>query len=242
MMISGFTFVHNALEGGYPIFEAIKVVHPYVDELIIVDMASDDGTRELLEKMKYIKLLTSSWHREAHLEAWKLRWHCQGDVTIFFEADEVYDPYLLHQVCQEIQQGNYNLAVYRLQLEQNFQRCKWYPVPVHRIFPTRQGSYHEHPTHCPDYVKIIPPEHGFMWDISGCFRDNQAARKANQAVLFGAPRHLLVPEHFTQAYELSPDEEISRLQEPHWTWTRTPFAIPDVLKPLVGKTRYEPTC
>ena len=233
MKISGFTFIHNAIEGGYPLFEAIEAVTSYVDEIVVVDMASTDGTRERLEKISWVRVLSSPWGKEAHLAAWELRHQCQGDMTIFFEADEVYDNKLLYDIRREILQGNHNLAVYRLQLEQNFQRCKWYPIPVHRIFPTGQGSYHLHPTNCPEGVKILPPEAGFMWDISGCFQDTYYARKKNQSVLFGQPRHIAVPVHFTLPYELSEKEEQARLADPLWTWRITPFDIPQVLKPLV---------
>ena len=82
---------------------------------------------------------------------------------------------------------------------------------------------------------------GFMWDISGCFRDNYYARKQNQSVLFGQPRHIAVPIHFTLPYELSEKEEQARLADPLWTWTITPFNIPQVLKSLIGMTKYEPS-
>jgi len=241
MKISGFTFIHNSIAGGYPLFEAIEAVTPYVDEIVVVDMASTDGTRERLEKIPWVKVLPSPWGKEARLAAWELRKQCQGDVTIFFEADEVYDNKLVYNVRKEILRGNHNLAVYRLQLEQNFQRCKWYPIPVHRVFPTGQGSYHLHPVNCPEGVKVLPPEMGFMWDISGCFRDNQQQRKANQAILFGQPRHMAVPIHFTLPYELSENEEQAHLTDSLWTWKTTPFDIPMVLKLLVGMTKYEPT-
>lgn len=35
MKISGFTFVHNGITGGYPFAEAISAVKPYVDELAV---------------------------------------------------------------------------------------------------------------------------------------------------------------------------------------------------------------
>ena len=52
MKVSGFTFVHNALAGGYPVAEAIAAVKPHVDEVVAVDMGSDDGTREVLDRLR----------------------------------------------------------------------------------------------------------------------------------------------------------------------------------------------
>jgi hypothetical protein len=40
--ISGFTFIHNAISSGYP----------YVDEMVVVDMQSTDGTRGQMAKAK----------------------------------------------------------------------------------------------------------------------------------------------------------------------------------------------
>ena len=54
MKLSGFTFIHNAITNGLPVFEAIKAVQPFVDEMVVVDMGSTDGTRELLRKTESI--------------------------------------------------------------------------------------------------------------------------------------------------------------------------------------------
>lgn len=242
MNLSGFTFVHNALAGGYPIAEAIRAVQPYVDEVVAVDMESTDGTYEVLRDLG-AKVIASNWagggrgplHRafEKHADA------CQGEVIIFFEADEVYEPRLVYRLREQIMAGQTDLGVWRIQIEQNFQRVRWYPIPVHRVFRRGHGSYCQHPTMCPPEVTLVDPAHGLLWDVTNCFRDNWFERKAQQAELWGTPRPLMVPEHFTHPVELRPEEEARRLGEPHWEFTSTPLAIPEILKPLVGVTRYE---
>jgi glycosyltransferase involved in cell wall biosynthesis len=158
-MISGFTFIHNAIDSGYPIVEAIRAVQPYVDEIVIVDMQSTDNTKDILEQLadidhknkleytynkgKYykhynIKIIDGYWGNEAGetlRQAHNQYRQCSGDVIIHFEADEVYDDRLIKYIVELIKYDHTDISVHRLQLEQNFQRCRWYPEPVHRVFP-----------------------------------------------------------------------------------------------------------
>ena len=241
MKISGFTFAHNALEGGYPIVESISTVRPYVDEVIAVDIESTDGTFNILDKL-CDKVLTSSWDgRDTTPRAFLKHIECKGDIIIFFEADEVYDDNLLSEVLWAIERGHENIAVWRIQVECNFQKVRQYPIPVHRIFPKGGGSYRIHPTNLPDArydIHVLPPSAGYLWDISNCFRDNWFQRKQNQSEIWGEPRSLMVAEHFTEPVEITVIEEENRLQQACWQWTSTPLNIPAILLPLVGQTRY----
>lgn len=242
MKISGFTFAYNAIEGGYPIVEAVNAVWPYVDEIVAVDIGSTDRTREILDQLGC--QVVEGWlnGNDTTGDAFKLHRVCKGEMIIFFEADEIYDDTLLRDATWAIERGHQDIAVWRIQLEQNFQRVKWYPIPVHRIFPNGGGSYFEHPTNLPDYpVFILPPNAGYLWDISNCFRDNWLARKQNQLKFFGQNRPLYVPGHFTGFHEfLNPQEELEFLRQPLWEWTETPLRIPPILRHLLGKTKYEP--
>lgn len=245
MTTSAFTLTHNCLTAGIPIIESIEAVRDYVDEIVVVDMESTDGTLGILKKLGVKIIRSHQWPyidnpRDTLNVAFNLYTeYCQGDTILFFEADEVYDDKLLQTIRWEIIVGRNNLAVYRLQLEQNFQRCRWYPIPVHRVFPKGQGTYVQHPTNCcqPDTHTLSPSE-GFLWDCSNCFRDNIEGRRQAHSEIFGTPRRLFVPEHFTQPVELLETEEREILRQPHWEWTGTPFNIPSVLRPLVGVTDY----
>jgi hypothetical protein len=243
MKVSGFTFAHNALSGGLPVIEAVTAVRPFVDEILAVDIESTDGTKEVLTKLCE-KVLTSPWNgRDTTPNAYLKHVECKGDVIIFFEADEVYDESLLKEVQFYLARGFINLAVWRIQLEQNFQRCRQYPIPVHRIFPKGGGTYRIHPTIWPENmrasIEIIPSEFGYLWDCSNIFKEQWLQRKATQAEIWGPPRHLMVAEHFTQSSEISEEEELARLNEPHWEYKSSPFKIPKILLPLVGQTKYK---
>lgn len=246
MMISGFTFVHNAIAGGYPIVEAIRSVQPHVNEVVVVDMQSTDGTRELLEKLG-IWVIRGLWGNQAGetlRQAHYLYRQCGGDIIIHFEGDEVYDSHLLDNVIYLIDQGVTDIAVHRIQLEQNFQRCRWYPEPVHRIFPRLSPTRKEgHTTNRHSQATVLSPENGYLWDITNCFRDNWLNRVRKQAELRGEiePQYLMTPIHSMLPAEISEAEARQWLYAGrHWEWMTTPFAIPDILKPLLGQVRYEP--
>ena len=131
-IVSGFTYVHNAIAGGYPILEAIHSVIDFVDEIVVVDCQSTDDTRRLLERLAKddsykLRVIDGKWGSEAGetlKRAHFLHTFCEGDVIIHFEADEVFDRLLIQEINLEIECGNYDLAVWRIQLEQNFQRVR----------------------------------------------------------------------------------------------------------------------
>ena len=241
MKISGFTFGHNLIEGGYVVCEAILTVWPFVSEIVAVDIESTDNTRHVFEQLG-CRILDSKLNgTDTVNDAFKLHTACQGDLIIFFEADEVYDERLLDAVTWAIETSHRDIAVHRIQVTQNFQRIKEYPIPVHRIFPNGGGSYVQHPTRLPDYpVHIIPPTSGYLWDCSGVFRDNWKQRKLNQAKLFGQPRNIYVPGHFTEHFEFWGNQEDEELAKDYWLATASPLVLPEVLRGLVGVTKYDP--
>jgi hypothetical protein len=260
--LSGFTFIHNALDSGYPILEAIRAVQPYVDEVVIVDMQSTDSTRGLLEQMAAqstydvyrnkivpLRIIDGEWGNKAGetlRQAHSRYVECEGDVIIHFEADEIYDDSLIKNIVSYARAGKAEdcyMAVMRLQLEQNFQRCRWYPEPVHRIFPRLSGVQKE--GHTTDQRKnpfLITEKTGYLWDITNCFRDNWFNRIDKQAELRNEqPNYLMVGEHCTWDVNLSENDARHQVMlGRHWTWTNTPFNIPEILKPLVGMVKYEP--
>jgi hypothetical protein len=141
-----------------------------------------------------------------------------------------------------IHSGTDDIAVYRIQLEQNFQRCRWYPELVHRIWARESNTRKEgHTTNRHNEAFALSPDAGYLWDITNCFRDNWFNRVNKQAELRGEePSYLMVGEHCTLPGKINEREAKLRLNERHWKWNSTPFNIPEILKPLVGMVKYEP--
>jgi len=251
--ISGFTFVHNAIDSGYPIVEAIMAVQPYVNDMFVVDMQSTDDTREVLEKLKAkskliqksITILDGEWGNQAGetlRQAHSKYIECSGDVIVHFEADEVFDDRLIEKIRAKIKHGYHSLTVYRLQIEANFQRCRWYPEPVHRVFPRLSGSKKDgHTTDQHHGAYTLMPKNGYVWDITNCFRDNWTNRVIKQAELRDTePQYIATPLHILHEAELTRVGAEKWLRDSDfWHWSTTPFDIPKVLKPLVGMTKYK---
>jgi len=114
MIISGFTFVRNAMVFGYPILESINSLLPLVDELIIAFGKSDDNTLDVLKSINNskIKIIETEW--EPNLKKDGLIYsqqtnlalaNCKGDWCIYLQADEV-----LHENDQKITLDRINFA------------------------------------------------------------------------------------------------------------------------------------
>ena len=246
MNVSGFTFVHNAIENGYPLTEAIWSVIDTVDEMVVVDMESTDGTVTLLERLG-VRVLHGEWIPGAGgaclAKAHEMHVECKEPVILHFEADEVFGSSLSRTVAKMIAAGHTSLAVYRLQLEQNFQRCRWYPSEVHRVFPrgTVQKQGHTTKQHWEylDPPVFVPPEAGYLWDFPSMCRGDWIPRMKVQAELWGhEPKFKLVPYHFNEPVtELTEKEAEEYIRDPIWQWKMTPFRIPRLMEGYLGKER-----
>lgn len=99
MKVSGIFTVRNAIEAGYPFVESILSVKPAVDEFLVNDGGSDDGTLEVLQEMEstYDKIElyqipdfeSENWECvDEQLE--QLIDEADGDWIFESQADEVY--------------------------------------------------------------------------------------------------------------------------------------------------------
>lgn len=242
MKISGFTFVHDALNGGYPIREAVRAVADYCDEVVAVDMQSTDGTRAVLESLG-CRIVDGQWGTKAEMtlcKAHALHTECRHDQIVMFEADEVWDDRLIRSV---VTQRLTNALVYRIQVEQNFQKMRWSHHLVHRVF--QKGKAHKDPNrgHTSKEHDSVPvrlsPDHGLIYDCCYCFRDQWESRAIQNGALWGESPQLLrcTPDHFLYKPQAESLEKL--LADERWTFKTSPFDLPDILKPLVGVTKYE---
>ena len=62
MQVSGFTFIRNAVMYDYPVVESIRSILPLCDEVVVAVGNSEDGTRELIEKIDpKIRIIDTVW-------------------------------------------------------------------------------------------------------------------------------------------------------------------------------------
>ena len=159
------------------------------------------------------------------------------------EGDEVFDGMLLAEVARWIKAGYHDLAVHRIQMEQNFQRVRWYPWPVHRVFPKGTVRKVGETTDRHADATVVAPEYGYLWDVTNCFRDNWVGRLDQQSKLRGGEplNTLAVPIHTAEKPTMGDVKDWELFfNQPHWTWKRSPFDLPGPLERLVGMTKYEP--
>ena len=97
MLLSGFTFIRNAIKYDFPITECVESMLPLLDELVINVGKSEDGTEELIAALKSpkIRIINSVWDESKTdrglvlseqtniaLEA------CRGRWCLYLQADE----------------------------------------------------------------------------------------------------------------------------------------------------------
>lgn len=253
--ISGFTFVHNGMDSGYPFVEAIQAVKPYVDEMVAVDMKSTDKTRQVLKNLD-CRIIDGFWEPGTGgaclAKNHALHVQCKGDTIWHFEADEVfqrllaeYISHILTSGTQLIKEGReglcFDFTVPRIQIAENFQRARWYPEWVHRIFPNGSVKKEGHTTDRHKEARPLDSFYGYLWDCPVTFRDNWIPRQMKQAELWGhdEPKFLVTPQHVNEDKRwLTLEEAGEYKKQEHWTWPNSPFAIPSLLRPCLGKVQY----
>ncbi len=141
MKVSACTIIKNAFNG-YCLFEAMASLLPYVDEMIVLDMGSTDGTWTILQNIatENSKVRTHQrkypWHSATELAdaQTKVVNTCEHDKILFFQADEVWHEDLLILLPDIFEnEESPDVGFWRVQLKENFQEMKWVPHIVHRI-------------------------------------------------------------------------------------------------------------
>jgi glycosyltransferase involved in cell wall biosynthesis len=98
MKISGFTFVRNGVELGYPFQASIRSLLPLCDEVIVNVPESTDDTLEQVRSINdpKIRIIQSEWDRNLRTAGHALSHHtnialreCAGDWCVYIQADEV---------------------------------------------------------------------------------------------------------------------------------------------------------
>ncbi len=227
-MITAFSFTHNSVVKGEPFVEAITQIKPFVDEVLIVDMESTDNTRDVLRSLG-VRILISTNNIniafDRHNEA-------ISEQIIHFYPNEIYAKGLLKEIREliEICHGR-DISILRLVVEQNFQRVRWYPDYVHRIFRRGTASIKDHTTNKEHLKRMIKVNdtYGYLWAFQDCFLHNWQQLSEDKIRL--VPCHFIRDNHF---------ETRRACNFPQWKFANTPVDIPLIMRPHVGRVKYNP--
>jgi hypothetical protein len=109
--ISGFTFLRNGVELGFPFEESIRSLLPLVDEFVIAVDRGNDSTWERLQALgdAKIRLIETRWnermsHRGFVYAQQKMiaQYACTGDWAFYLEGDEVLHEAELDNIRQSL--------------------------------------------------------------------------------------------------------------------------------------------
>ena len=98
MKVSGFTFIRNGVQNGYPFEQSIKSILPVVDEFICVVGTSSDETLERIKTIddEKIIIVNTNWNENMVDRGFVYgqqkmigQYHCTGDWAFYLEGDEV---------------------------------------------------------------------------------------------------------------------------------------------------------
>lgn len=259
--VSACCFIRNTYTGAFCIFETMCQFLHLVDEMIILDLGSDDGTLETLTDIARhnpkVKPISGSFtFTDANVFATlanDLVAICKYDTVWYWQSDEVWHQDLLKQAKERLDRGETDLSFWRIQFRENFQRIKWFPHLIHRIGVKGKFNFTGDGMNtdrtwdakiCSNYGGEYFPQWGGMnpmdipvnemvTDVSlvGGFLENIPERRAMHAPFW---------HESTDIEGVAPDKWMERERaNENWYKTESPFDLPAILKYHVGKTRYE---
>lgn len=139
--LSACVFIRDTFKGAFCLFEGMATFLPLVDEFVVMDLGSTDGTYEVLREISIanpkIKLVNGSFP-EVDAAAFATLANdlialCENDNVLYYQSDEIWHECLLGMMKERFEQGDFDLSFWRIQYRENFQKVKWFPYPVHRV-------------------------------------------------------------------------------------------------------------
>lgn len=267
--ISACVFIRNNFQGAFCLLESMAMLLPVVSEFIVMDLGSDDSTLEVLQQLSFenkkVKLVQGVFeYNDAGIFAKlanDLIAMCSYPHVLYYQSDEVWHESLVKLMVERFRNNQYDLAFWRIQFQENFQKVKWYPHPVHRVGPKDNfvfdgdGMNSNRVFGCPvcsnydmgwftkwgDIGKANPldlPVNEMITDVSmiGAFLGNIPDRRRLHAPFWHEQPTL---KRLEDGREIPVDEWYKEeLRNDNWFKTSTIFDIPKTLKYHLGKQRY----
>ena len=263
MNISACCFIKDTFTGAFCLWESLASLLPFVNEYIILDLGSTDGTYETLQDIASanpkVKLHQGNWPiidagAFATLANDVINL-CSNEMVIYHQADEIWHEDLLRLMQQRFDAGQYDLSFWRIQYRDNFQRVKWFPHLVHRVGIKSRFNFVGDGMNtdrtwdakiCSDYGGEYFPRWGEMGDEGIKPYVNQMIMDVS---LVGGFRDNIVERrakhapfwHEEPTIEGKPASEwyAQALQNPDWRKIVSPFNLPRIMQYHVGKVKYE---
>lgn len=284
--ISVCCFIRDNNVGAFALWESMASLIEFADEYIIMDCGSTDGTLETLQELERrnpkISLVHGTFLRsyDGKLDpkifadlANDLVGLCRHDLVLYHQADEIWHENLLTLMRAELERlaairslspDDYarwpGMNFWRYQLQENFQRIKWWPHTVNRLdFKTRMvhvgdGMNTNRPAD-PPILGLYPsqdwqsgyadnparlPTHQMILDVSmtGGFLENILMRRQLHAPLWNESPDVLYGTIPGGGGVNIHDWMRAQRQNPAWTEPHSPFDIPQIMRGLVGQTSY----
>jgi len=256
-------FIKDCFTGAFCLFESMASMLPLVEEFIVLDLGSTDGTFEALGRIaranKRVKLRRGEWPvidagAFATL-ANDLIDDCLYDKVLYYQADEIWHEDLLLRTEDYFSQGRFELAFWRIQYRDNFQLVKWFPHLVHRVGIKGQFNFvgdgmssdrtwdaeicseydgsYFQKWHVFHQEGIKPYVHDMIMDVSLV-----GAFRDNIA-----ERRKLHAPFWHESDDIEnkpPDQWLEQARaNPAWTLPTSPYDMPAIMNWHVGRLRYE---
>ena len=274
-------FIRDTYNGAFCLFESMAMLMEIADEFIVYDLGSTDGTLEELQNLaainKKIRIVQGKFFKDdverlAQREklfaqrANEVIAMCRNNLVLYYQADEIWHEDLmevlkreLHTLSLGIKPSWPGFSFLRYQLQENFQKIKWWPHVVNRLdLKTRMNYVGDgmgtDRTFDAKLVGDYPncewekqfgktptnmPLHHMILDVSmtGGFLENITTRRRLHAPLWNEDPNTL---YGVDGGSANLEEWMERQrQNPNWTKPESPFAIPEIMRYHVGKTKYE---
>ena len=120
IIISGFTFIRNGVELGYPFIESIQSILPIVDEFVIAVGKSSDDTLERIQALNEpkIRIIETIWNEKMGDRGFVYaqqkmiaQYSCLGDWAFYLEGDELLHENELSTIRATIEAHHHDLNV-----------------------------------------------------------------------------------------------------------------------------------
>lgn len=233
MGLSAFMVAHNSLVRGEPFVESISQLRRYVDEIVVIDLWSNDDTDKWMKKLDCKVFYTTRTDPYAMFTC------CKNDMVLMIDPNEVIDIKLIEQILSYISDGIKNISIPRIEVTHNFQKISWHVHNVHRVWPNRWVKNWERrgvTTNKNDLKRMLTlnTQSGFLWAFTNNFLENwkQLTQHKNT--------NYLPPDYFMSPVSIDTEDYKACLKDEIWKRTTSPLNLPPIVRNLVGDSVYNP--